>query len=314
MIFTKDYQKNRLLSAPRHLLFIACSCALLMLGACSSTPKGRYHIAQDTAPSFDYGEIEYYDVIPKPESHNKWTSKPYDVMGIRYYPMASAYGFEEEGSASWYGEKFHGHKTANGEIFNMFGLTAAHKTLPLPSFVKVSNLSNGKSAIIRVNDRGPFYGDRVIDLSYGAAKKLGYHKYGVANVKLEVLHVNEAGEIRVGSNTQLYNFENGELIAKLEVLPMATALIKQTTLEDATTIALSPGLFVQVMAMKNGKKAKDLATGLSNLLQVPNTVPKIADIYRLQLGPIDTEQKAKNIIQELRKIGFSQAFTVEVQP
>jgi rare lipoprotein A len=283
---------------------------LLLLSGCSSAPESRYEITQDTAPSFDYGELVYDDIIPTLERHNTWTSRPYYVFGKKYYPMTSAIGFEETGGASWYGLKFHGHKTANGEIFDMFALTAAHKTLPLPSFVKVTNVKNGKSAIVRVNDRGPFHGTRIIDLSYGAAKKLGYHKYGVADVKMELLDVNEAGEIRIGSSPQLYVFENGELLAK----PSAQEALSEKTLlaQNLAPQPIPQSLFVQVMAMENGDKIREFASSLSNLLQVPNVVPKIANIYRLQLGPLESEQKAQNIIQELKKIGFEQAFTIQV--
>lgn len=288
---------------------------LLLLGGCTTSPTGRYKIAQDTAPSFDYGDISYNQVVPIAEPYNKWTARPYVVLGKQYYPLQSGEGFEEEGKASWYGEKFHGHKTANGEIFDMFALTAAHKTLPLPSFVRVSNLKNGKSTIVRVNDRGPFHGKRVIDLSYGAAKMLGYHKEGVTDVKLEILHVTENGDITIGNNKQLYVYEDGQLIAKRAPQPnRQETLIAQNKLTNFADMESPPGFFVQVMAMENGDKAKDLATGLSNLLQVPNLIPKIANIYKLQLGPLANEQKAENIIKELKKIGFEQAFTVEVSP
>lgn len=317
----------------RTLLVVAVASIMLLINGCSSAPKGRYAIKQDTAPGFDYGEIVYDEIVPQSEPHNKWTSRPYTVLGNKYYPMANAVGFEETGSASWYGLKFHGHKTANGEIFDMFALTAAHKTLPLPSFVRVSNIKNGKSAIVRVNDRGPFHGNRIIDLSYGAAKKLDYYKYGVADVKLEVLHINEAGDIRIGKNTQLYVYDDGELIAKQAPLPaplsstmlasnrMSAGNESPTNSLGGSSSALtmpastsSPSIFVQVMAMENGDKIREFATGISNLLQVPNVLPKTANIYRLQLGPLATEQKAQNIIQELKKIGFEQAFTIEVLP
>lgn len=309
-------KKEQLLPIKKQIALAICSCLLLMLGGCTNAPKSRYHIYQDTAPNFVYGEISYEEVVPKTEPHNKWTSRPYQVLGKKYYPMATAKGFEEAGSASWYGQKFHGHKTANGEIFDMFRLTAAHKTLPLPSFVRVTNVTNGKSAIVRVNDRGPFYGNRIIDLSYGAAKKLDYHHYGVADVTLEVLHVNEAGEIRIGSNTQLYTYDNGELVAQQArpAVTSKTALLTQIKIAETSHNKISAGLFVQVMAMENGDKAKDLATGLSSLLQVPHNVPKVANIYRLQLGPLATEQKAKDVIEALKKIGFEQAFSIEVLP
>lgn len=295
----------------RSLMLAGFACTLLFLNGCGSAPSGRYAIKQDTAPGFDYGDIVYEEIVPQSEPHNKWTSRPYNVLGKKYYPMANAVGFEEAGGASWYGLKFHGHKTANGEIFDMFALTAAHKTLPLPSFVRVSNLQNGKSAIVRVNDRGPFHEDRIIDLSYGAAKKLGYYKHGVADVKLEVLHVNDAGEIRIGSNPQLYIYSEGELLAKQAPVakdpsPLTIDNNGRTSSEGAS------GLFVQVMAMENGDKIKEFAQGLSNLLQVPNVLPKTANVYKLQLGPLETEQKAQNVIQQLKKMGFEQAFTVEV--
>ncbi|CCQ12510.1 Rare lipoprotein A precursor [Pseudoalteromonas luteoviolacea B = ATCC 29581] len=114
-------------------------------------------------------------------------SRPYTVLGKSYTPMRSEKGYQEQGIASWYGRKFHGYHTSNGEIFNMFAMTAAHKTLPLPSFVRVTNLENGKSAILRVNDRGPFHDDRIIDLSYAAAYKLGYYRNGTARVKIEAI-------------------------------------------------------------------------------------------------------------------------------
>ena len=296
------------------LLCLAFSCALLLITGCTSKPSGRYSIKQDTAPNFKYGEIEYPEIVPIFEPYNKWTSRPYKVLGKHYTPISTGLGFEQEGSASWYGQKFHGHKTANGEIFDMFALTAAHKTLPLPSFIKVSNLDNGKTAIVRVNDRGPFHGSRVLDLSYGAAKKLGYQKNGVARVKIEVIHVDENGDIRLGKNTDLFSYNAGELIANAPIIVVEPAQIEPFETGVTLTEAKRTGYFVQVMAMSNGEKARSLAIGLSNLLQVPNMVPKIANIYKLQLGPLVDEQKANNIIEELKKIGFEQAFRVEVSP
>lgn len=296
------------------LLCLAFACLLLLMSGCTSKPAGRYSIKQDTAPNFKYSDIEYPEIVPTFEPYNKWTSRPYKVLGKHYKPISTGLGFEQEGSASWYGQKFHGHKTANGEIFDMFALTAAHKTLPLPSFIRVSNLDNGKTAIVRVNDRGPFHGNRVLDLSYGAAKKLGYHKHGVARVKIEIIHVSENGDIRLGKGPDLYSYNEGELIANKPIVQAKPSQIAQTQTDALVSDSEQTGFFVQVMAMSNGEKARSLATGLSNLLQVPNMVPKIENIYKLQLGPLVNEQKAIKIIQELKKIGFEQAFTVEVSP
>jgi len=106
--------------------------------------------------------------------HQRWQSIPYEVWGETYEVMDSAQGYESTGTASWYGRKFHGHKTSNGETYDMFELTAAHRSLPLPTFLRVTNLKNERSTIVRVNDRGPFHGDRLIDLSHAAARVLGF--------------------------------------------------------------------------------------------------------------------------------------------
>ena len=123
----------------------------------------------------------------------KPTQKPYEVNGTRYDPIPSAEGFVEEGIASWYGKDFHGRKTSNGEIYDMHGLTAAHKTLPMNVYLKVTNLDNGRTAVVRVNDRGPFVKSRIIDLSYAAASQLGVVGPGTAPVRVEALGYREGG-------------------------------------------------------------------------------------------------------------------------
>jgi rare lipoprotein A len=125
--------------------------------------------------------------VANEQGRQKATQKPYTVLGKRYEPLKSHVGFTQEGIASWYGKDFHGKKTSNGEIYDMHAMTAAHKTLPLGVFVKVRNRENGKELVVRVNDRGPFVKNRIIDLSYGAAKKLGVDAKGTAPVRIEAL-------------------------------------------------------------------------------------------------------------------------------
>ena len=133
---------------------------------------------------------EVRDVVPTAINRTMAGNRsPYEVLGKRYRVMSSEEGYFERGVASWYGEKFHGHKTSNGEIFDMYEVSAAHKSLPIPSFLKVTNLDNNRSIVVRVNDRGPFHGDRIIDLSYAAAVKLGYADRGTARVELEAIVV-----------------------------------------------------------------------------------------------------------------------------
>lgn len=131
----------------------------------------------------------FADAVVRTEPLNRSANMTYKVAGKRYYPAKQVEAFSQTGQASWYGPGFHGRKTASGERFDMHAYTAAHKTLPIPSYAKVTNLSNGKSVIVRINDRGPFHGDRVIDLSKGAAKKIGFS--GVANVRVEQIIPNQ---------------------------------------------------------------------------------------------------------------------------
>jgi len=174
-------------------------CVLLMLatvlGGCVSSftpsvqpPKPR----QDAAPSHSQDLLSRLQRLPDPQVQDEPLSKRgngpiYTVWGKSYRVMESADGFWEEGTASWYGTKFHGRETSSGERFDVYKLTAAHKHLPLPSYVRVTNLANGKQTIVKVNDRGPFKGDRIIDLSYAAAVKLGFHDQGTSQVRIEVV-------------------------------------------------------------------------------------------------------------------------------
>jgi len=138
------------------------------------------------------------DAVPLAEPRSRGGNSPeYEVLGKTYRVMDQAEGFRERGHASWYGKKFHGRKTANGEIYDMFKMTAAHKRLPLPSYVRVTNVSNGKSIVVRVNDRGPFHKGRIIDLSYAAAAKLGMLQHGATMVEIEALQPGRPGETMV---------------------------------------------------------------------------------------------------------------------
>nr|CRH04660.1 putative Rare lipoprotein A [Candidatus Magnetococcus massalia] len=149
---------------------LALYAALLVVGGCSLLPKDEVVPPPPPQPA-------------KPTPHVK-VGNPYEIKGVTYRPVANAKGYDEVGIASWYGSQFHGKPTANGEIFDMHQMTAAHKTLPLPTMVQVTNLKNGKQVVVRVNDRGPFVGDRLIDMSYAAAKELGFVVQGTAKVRV----------------------------------------------------------------------------------------------------------------------------------
>lgn len=183
------------------LLLTALSVFVLLLSGCAQQPApnaGRYAMEKDKYPDTPPDVSQVPDATPLYEPYSRRGNDPqYTVLGKQYQVMHSHHGYQETGIASWYGEKFHGHETSNGEIYDMYAMTAAHKSLPLPSFLRVTNLDNNRSVIVRVNDRGPFHEDRLIDLSYAAAWKLGYLDKGTARVKLEAISIEPAPEQQI---------------------------------------------------------------------------------------------------------------------
>lgn len=158
--------------------------AILVIGC---TPS-RYQQAVDSTPVYS----ELIERLPEPIPQRETLSRrgnadEYEVWGKTYQVQKNLKEYAATGTASWYGQKFHGHETSNGERFNVYEFSAAHKSLPLPSYVRVQNLANGKSVVVRVNDRGPFHGDRLIDLSYAAAVRLGFADHGTAKVNIELI-------------------------------------------------------------------------------------------------------------------------------
>lgn len=179
---------------------LAVIASVLVLSSCSG---GGYY-QDDGPPSGFFADSNYShlpDAVPKYEKPHSGANKPYVIGGRRYVPVTGDKPMTERGTASWYGKKFHGRKTSTGEIYNMYAMTAAHKTMELPSYAKVTNLKNGKSVIVRVNDRGPFVDNRIIDLSYAAASKLGYVKNGTAPVKVERIRMADIKNGRIPASS-----------------------------------------------------------------------------------------------------------------
>ncbi|MFN2328981.1 MAG: septal ring lytic transglycosylase RlpA family protein [Chromatocurvus sp.] len=171
-----------------HTSVIVC-CLLIGLGGCSgSEPRPAWQ--DDGAPERSITPQQVLDAIPRPDPILRaGNTSPYEVAGVQYTILPSASGYREDGIASWYGTKFHGRKTSNGEDYDLYLPTAAHRSLPIPSYVRVTNLDNGESMVVRVNDRGPFHSERLIDLSYAAAVRLGFVDRGTAPVRVEALEV-----------------------------------------------------------------------------------------------------------------------------
>ncbi|MFA5631647.1 MAG: septal ring lytic transglycosylase RlpA family protein [Porticoccaceae bacterium] len=163
----------------RRILWLA---AVLLLASCGGGVK------HDGPPRRDVDVSKIPDAVPRFEPITKAGNKsPYVVLGKKYYVMPTFENYQARGLASWYGTKFHGRTTSNGEVYDMYAMTAAHKTLPIPCYVQVTNLDNGRKIIVRINDRGPFMDDRIIDLSYAAAKKLGIDQTGTGRVHVAAI-------------------------------------------------------------------------------------------------------------------------------
>jgi len=179
------------MSQPIQLCWMIVGAALLVgCGYSGGAPVSKE--PKDAAPRHSSDVVGRLQRMPDPAVTDEGKSKRgngpvYEVFGKSYRVMDSASGFWQEGTASWYGTKFHGRETSSGEPFDLYQLTAAHKHLPLPTYVRVTNLANGRQTIVRVNDRGPFHDDRIIDLSYAAAVKLGFHDKGTSRVRIEVV-------------------------------------------------------------------------------------------------------------------------------
>jgi rare lipoprotein A len=163
---------------------------MMVVAGCSSSPPqrpGGYYKDDGPHANPPANLASIPDAVPISEPLHKYANRPYEVFGRKYTPMAALQPFRQRGMASWYGKKFHGQKTSSGETYDMYKMTAAHPTLPIPSYVRVTHVGNGKSVVVRVNDRGPFHAGRIIDLSYVAAYKLGYIGAGSAQVEVEAL-------------------------------------------------------------------------------------------------------------------------------
>ncbi len=223
---------------------------------------------------------------------------PYQIMGRWYYPKED-YHYSEVGIASWYGDDFHAKKTANGESYDMNTLTAAHRTLPLPSIVKVTNLENGRSLVLRVNDRGPYAKDRIIDISKRGAQLLGYQTKGTTKVKVEIM----AEESKALKNA---------LLGQAVEVPVSEE--KNNVVAPVSDIKVSGATSAQGRFIQAGSfREKDLALNFENKLkkfgstEIEEAYVNGVLYYRVRLGPIYDEDAAQNKLLELQSDGFRDA-------
>lgn len=269
---------------------------LLALSACQSAPTApagggtsttsdngapgsdRYSQKHDAAPSDRQSALQTANPAPIYEPKSRYGNhSPYRVYGVSYTVMDSANDYIADGTASWYGSKFHGHRTSSGEAYDMYKLSAAHKTLPLPTWAKVTNLDNGKSTIVRVNDRGPFHSERLIDLSWAAAVKLGIDQQGTGRVRVEAI-------------TVAADNGSGQSVA--------------AALNSPPPAASSSELYLQLGAFSQIQSAQNLVANIRSQFQWPVVIRPAAPIYRVWLGPFTTTDERDTARQSLAAAGF----------
>lgn len=281
---------------------------------------------RDGAPWWDVDVSRIPDAVPM--RHNgPVKNNPYTVLGKTYYPMNDARAYNVVGTASWYGTKFHGQATANGEQYDLYGMTAAHKTLPLPSYVRVTNLDNGKSVIVRVNDRGPFYSDRVIDLSFAAAKKLGYAETGTAHVKVEGIDPDRWWAAQGRSMPMVLaqpKMATQPATAQPQAVAMAQPIETYTPPPEQHAAPVAPvqidskknaslpadGLYLQVGAFANPDAAELLKEKVGGLTGAKSFISSVVvnqqTLYRVRLGPIGTQDEASRMQDSIRVANLGQ--------
>ncbi len=244
------------------------------------------------------------DAVPRVEPRSRYGNPPfYDVFGKRYYVLSSSTAYVERGVASWYGPGFHKIRTSTGEPYDMYGMTAAHKTLPLPAYVRVINLQNGRSVVVRVNDRGPFVDNRIIDLSYTAAAKLDMLRNGTAMV--EVRAIDPA--VPAADSTVFASMSVGSLISTAgaaETAPVPSPATSPAPSHDAT-------LFVQAGAFSDPANAERLAArlrggGYGNVFVRDDWIAG-RKMYRVRIGPVPDVPEFDRIVDALARAGVRDA-------
>lgn len=255
--------------------------AYLLLMSCGGVTE------KDSAPSRVPDVSQIPDAVPKVEPRSKYGNpRQYEVFGKNYYTLTSAEGYQEKGIASWYGTKFHGRRTSSGEIYDMYAMTAAHKTLPLPSYVEVTNLENGRKVVVKVNDRGPFHDNRLIDLSYSAATKLGIVDKGTGLVDVRVI---------TPGKTQ------------------KTVLKNEAVTAPGKSVS-SAAMFLQVGAFSTRHRAEQVKNRLQqdiadSVTIVPLPKPR-GTLYRVRVGPLASVSYGDSLASRLAGLGFHDSHIV----
>lgn len=254
---------------------------------------------RDSGPENPVDVSHIPDPVPRHELRTiAGNVSPYTVLGKTYRLLDKPEAYKERGIASWYGKKFHGRKTSNGELYNMYGMTAAHKTLPIPSYVRVTNLSNKLSIVVRVNDRGPFHGNRIIDLTYTGARKLGFDSQGTADVFVE--YIDPA------------TYQPADTVVLTE--PAQSHLSKAPAPLNSAGYALPDNTYLQVGAFSQKSSAQSLRAKLVTMTALNVTVlapqKRNQTLFKVQVGPFADNLELMNFRQKLINEKFPTPYVV----
>jgi rare lipoprotein A len=280
---------------PRALLAIA-----LLLSACTTVPKAppsaKYYSDDGPPLSVPDNLAQIPDAVPRDEPFHRYANRPYTVFGQTYVPVVDKQPVRERGLASWYGRKFHGQKTSSGETYDMFAMTAAHKTLPIPSYARVTNVKSGQSVVVRINDRGPFHSNRIIDLSYAAAARIGIAAAGSGMVDVE--------RILPGPGVSDATLPT---VAAAPPPPVLAAIQTPVIAQESAGLWLQLGAFSSTEGAESFRDhvARELAWNLE-----PITIASRGGVHRVRLGPYRNSQEAAAIGDKVRaSLGISPVLT-----
>ncbi|WP_085919274.1 septal ring lytic transglycosylase RlpA family protein [Halomonas sp. CSM-2] len=266
------------------------------------TAGGRYAMSGDAYPLEPPDVSSVPDAVPRDEPLSRAGNRStYEVWGKTYHVLPDADGYTKQGLASWYGEKFHGYATSNGEIYDMYKMSAAHRSLPLPTYARVTSERNGQSVIVRVNDRGPFHSDREIDLSYAAAARLGILDEGTGAVTVEAI------------NPEQWQAQRSRNTSRSTPVPdTATASAPVTPERNRDNPPSEPSggvVYLQIAALGDSQNAQKMRSELSNTISHDVRVNQDDDIYRVQVGPVAADQES-DARKALHDAGFTDVFIV----
>ena len=282
----------------------------LMLGALLTACTNQVFVPSDGGPRGNVDVNSIPDTIVKPVTRTAAGNKsPYTVLGKTYAVLDESRGYVAEGTASWYGSKFHGRNTSNGEVFNMYDLTAAHKHLPIPTYAEVINLENGRTVTVRINDRGPFHGDRVIDLSWAAAAKLGFSDQGTARVRIVALDPDTGS-----APGQVVARERSPVPAPARVPPVR---LPPAPTEPVPASALLPqNSYYQIAAVSDRFGAAGLARDIEALTKYPVAIEwdesAANPVYKVLVGPLRDRREINSLSTILELGGLEPGFVIQL--